>query len=558
LVLRSSASPPLRGREAELRTTAVPKQSLGTRPWVFLGVLTACLCGSFLLFYRLGDRDLWASHEARAGQNAQRILDDGDWLLPRQFDDKLELQKPPLYYWLTAIAGWARGGVDAIAVRIPAAVAGLATIVGILVFLAANGRPLAGILAALFLATANHFTWIVRTGRIDVPLTFTTAAAILCLWTARHRDDRPTLWSVVGYLAIAAGVLLKGPIGLILPLAVLTIDGLMDRSSGISLRRRMLPSSLLWGLPLVFAVAAPWFVIAHIRTDGEFTRQFFWYHNFQRATGGAALASHPWWFYGPRIAFDFLPWSPLIVFAAWFTFRARGATEDPVARLGVTWLFTILFLLSLSKFKRADYLLPAYPGVAVWLGCVGERLYQRWRLPNRARWLALGACGAMAAIVAGWALFLNVTVPQLDAEREKHSFAAAIRAVAPRPEQVLFFRVEDHLLAFHLGRPLNSFLEWENLSVWMERLETHHVLMPAECANEWRQYITSGSLDEVLRYCDRTDRHRPRDLVLMRTHPGPKTNGNDGPADRPTAGKQGTGQHAAAGLQPGGGTGADR
>src|SRR4051812_23595204 len=122
--------------------------------------LAACISGP-LFFYRLGDRDLWASHEARAAQDAQRILDDGDWLTPRLFDDQIELQKPPMYYWLAAVAGRLRGGtVDAFAVRLPAALAGLATVAAVFAFLAARGRPLAAALAALVLATAQHFTWL--------------------------------------------------------------------------------------------------------------------------------------------------------------------------------------------------------------------------------------------------------------------------------------------------------------------------------------------------------------------------------------------------------------
>jgi hypothetical protein len=154
--------------------------------------------------------------------------------------------------------------------------------------------------------------------------------------------------------------------------------------------------------------------------------------------------------------------------------------------------------------------------------------------------------------------FLHVVVPKLDADREKHMFAAAVRQVAPRPQLLLLFRVEDHLLSFHLGRPLNTFLEWENLDVWAGRPGPHHVLMPAECAAVWRQYITSGELVEVLRYTDRSDRHRPRDLVLMRTCPGKGTLPADAPADRPTADQQGADQRAAAGVQPGGGAGTDR
>src|SRR5262245_56575848 len=83
-----------------------------------------------LFFPGLGDRDLTSSHEARAAQNAQMILDEGHWLVPRLFDRHLELQKPPLYYWLVAIIGWCGDGqVTALAVRLPAAISAFLTVV---------------------------------------------------------------------------------------------------------------------------------------------------------------------------------------------------------------------------------------------------------------------------------------------------------------------------------------------------------------------------------------------------------------------------------------------
>src|SRR6476620_2210937 len=93
------------------------------RSWFLLFAL--CLS---LFFQGIGSRELWASHEARAAQNAQRMLDDGNWLLPRLYDGQVELQKPPGFYWLVALAGWIRGGVDATAVRLPAALAGTLTV----------------------------------------------------------------------------------------------------------------------------------------------------------------------------------------------------------------------------------------------------------------------------------------------------------------------------------------------------------------------------------------------------------------------------------------------
>ena len=77
-----------------------PALALGAGICIFL-----LLC-YFLFFHKLGDRDLSSSHEARAAQHAQMMLDTGDWLLPRLFDKRVELQKPPCYYWCVALLGW--------------------------------------------------------------------------------------------------------------------------------------------------------------------------------------------------------------------------------------------------------------------------------------------------------------------------------------------------------------------------------------------------------------------------------------------------------------------
>src|SRR5438445_7187666 len=88
--------------------------------------LILLILGGLLFFWGLGDRDLNSSHEARAAQNAQMVLSDGHWLLPRLFDGHVELQKPPLYYWLVAMLGWIGGGqVGPWAVRLPAALSAL-------------------------------------------------------------------------------------------------------------------------------------------------------------------------------------------------------------------------------------------------------------------------------------------------------------------------------------------------------------------------------------------------------------------------------------------------
>ena len=75
--------------------------------WLLVALLALAVG---LFFWRLGERDLWSSHEARAALNTRWLLE-SDSALPRLDDDRSEAQKPPLYYWLAAGVPRLRGGL---------------------------------------------------------------------------------------------------------------------------------------------------------------------------------------------------------------------------------------------------------------------------------------------------------------------------------------------------------------------------------------------------------------------------------------------------------------
>jgi 4-amino-4-deoxy-L-arabinose transferase-like glycosyltransferase len=482
--------------------------------------LFGCLC-SFLFFQRLGDRPLNSSHEARAAQNAQSILSEGDWLLPQLFDRRVELQKPPLYYWLVALAAGLRGGlVDAWAVRLPAALSALVLVVVLYAFCAVRGRPLAGFLAAAILATSLHFTWLARIGRIDMPLTLAVALTVIGFYEAPRGRFRLG-WLLLAYLAAAGGVLLKGPIGLVFPAVVLLACRLLEGRTRQSWRLWLRSLGFGWGIPLVIALAGPWFVLASLETRGDFLRVFFWHHNLERGFGGdAGLASHPWGLYFARLPVDLLPWSLLAPLACWLMLRSPACRADREARLGLAWLGSILLLLLCLTFKRADYLLPAYPGAALFLGCALELWWNRWRsaehLEARRRLTPVVVPGsfvlALVAITAGWAVYLEMQSRQYG--NPPAQLAAEIRKRTA--QTVVFFRVEDHELAFHVGRPIDTVLEWENLNTWLARSGPVFVVMPESCAAERARHLTAGPLEVVLRSSDLTDGATRRPLVFLK------------------------------------------
>lgn len=461
--------------------------------------------GALLFFLGLGNRDLTSSHEARAAQNAQTILDDGHWLLPRLFDGHLELQKPPLYYWLVALLGWAGGGVGPWAVRLPAALSALGCVLFVHLLGCRRGRPRAGFLAALALATCMHFTWLARVGRIDMPLTFAVTVALGSFHLGQASGSKRWYW--LGYTAVGAGTLLKGPIALVLPALVAGAAAAWRGRAAFAGRR----STLLWGVPWMLLLAAPWYVWTNLETDGRLWEVFIWYHNLQRGLGGAAtLKAYPWWFYGPTALAGLFPWSLALPAIAWAWRRRPELRQDAEARLGLCWCATILVFLSCMSFKRADYLLPAYPGFALLLGCALERMGQA--VPRRVGHaltaaFVLGITGA----TTGWAW--AASRPEADWPYQR--IATEIRAQTARP--VIFFRAENHVLAFHLGRPVDTILEWENLAWWADRAFPVYVVMPEKEAAALPAILPAARFEEVLRTGNPIAGRREHAVVVLRS-----------------------------------------
>jgi hypothetical protein len=197
-------------------------------------------------------------------------------------------------------------------------------------------------------------------------------------------------------------------------------------------------------------------------------------------------------------------------------FRRGWWRSDAEARFGLIWLTSVTVLLSFSRFKRADYLLPSYPGLALFLGCVADRWYAT--SPNR-RPARITFAAVVLSCLLGWVGYLSHGVAGQDSRLEWRSFAQEIRRRAPVPQLILFFRAEAHALAFHVGRPVDTILEWENLDVWAGRPETYYVVMPPDCASQWRRHLKKGRLEEVLQSNTLVEGDQPRPLVLLRTRP---------------------------------------
>ncbi|MFI5401846.1 MAG: ArnT family glycosyltransferase, partial [Planctomycetota bacterium] len=185
-------------------------------------------------------RDLWNPDEPRYAEVAREMRVTGEWLVPH-LNGAIYAEKPPLFFWLSALGQAAGLGFNAGRV-----VAGLAALGTLLVTWALARRFLgdrAALLGAVVLGTTVFFPWLARFGVLDVVLTFFVTLAA-------YGWIRGGPWVVLFYVGIGLAVLTKGPVAIVL--AVFAV--LAWRISGGSGGRR--PWHVLWGVPLTAAIVA--------------------------------------------------------------------------------------------------------------------------------------------------------------------------------------------------------------------------------------------------------------------------------------------------------------
>jgi 4-amino-4-deoxy-L-arabinose transferase-like glycosyltransferase len=265
-------------------------------------VLAVGLCIALIWLSFAGYRDLVHPDVGRYAEIPREMVESGDWVTPR-LDGFKYFEKPPLQYWGTAVAFEVFGENNATARVWPI---GLGLLAVLWTFLL--GRRLFGAEAGAFAAIllASSFLWFTlgtcsRSTRVSALLALSLGAMA---WAQTHRVDpaRVRRWMLLAWAALAAATLSKGPVALVLTGGTVVAYSFWQRD--FALWKHL---HLGWGLSVLFAIAAPWFVVVGLRNPG-FTSFFFLHENFARYTSDIHERVQPWWTYVPVVVLGATPW----------------------------------------------------------------------------------------------------------------------------------------------------------------------------------------------------------------------------------------------------------
>jgi 4-amino-4-deoxy-L-arabinose transferase-like glycosyltransferase len=319
--------------------------------------------------------------DASQASISRTMLETGDWVTPH-LDGVKYMEKPPLKYWIIAVFFKLFGVHDYIA-RLPIAIT--TVLLCWLTFrmgLWAFGTR-AGFYTGLVLSTCIGLFLFTRVLIADVQLTFTITLAIWSFVRALDPDEpRPRLWGLLFWASIGTGLLLKGLIGALFPLASAFL--FLSFTKQLLVRetwRRLAP---FWGILVLFVIAAPWHILATLRNPPYFYASlysgpgnyhgFFWFYFFNEHILRFLNRRFPNDYDTvPRLYFWLFHLLWLFPWSAYFPalLRLNYRAMDRGSRTRLMALCWIGFLMAFFTFSTTQeyYSMPAYPAMALLLGC---------------------------------------------------------------------------------------------------------------------------------------------------------------------------------------------
>src|SRR5438876_9188187 len=298
-------------------------------------------------------------------------------------------EKPPLMYWLAALA-YRIFGFNEAGARFPSALR--ATLCVFLIYWC--GRKLwgraEGFLVALVAATSIGSFVFARAASMDMLLTAClTAALVFFLFSYNDPTPRRRIWQCASYAALGLAVLAKGPVGLLLP--ALSLGGFILLRGRWREWRDWYPK----GLWITLAIAGPWYLFCTMQNGREFLQIFFINHNVERFTSTSYGHDRPFLFFLPVLLLLTFPWTFLLISVARRTFGRND-------HILLWWALGPVVFFSFSGSKLPGYILPIVPRLAL---LIGRELVQPSTLVYRVA--VFMEAGAMVFIGVAFGFFGN-------------------------------------------------------------------------------------------------------------------------------------------------------
>ncbi len=305
------------------------------------------------------DRD-----ESRFAQASKQMLETGD-LVDIHFGPAVRYEKPVGIYWLQAASTSVLGEGPRNEIwtyRLPSLIGAFAAVMLTFWLARAFVGAEAAFTGAAFLGLTVLLASEAKIAKTDAVLLATIVAAqgvlIRAYLSARMKSPPPSLVvALAGWAALGVGILVKGPVIVLVCLATVIAVSLWDRDWRWLARTRP-----LFGIALALVIVLPWFVAIGIETHGAFYQAALGKDFAGKVMGGEESHGAPPGYYAALAGFTF--WPATLLLAPGIV-SGIGRRAEPAVRYLLCWAGAAWLMFEIAPTKLPHYILPAYPALAI-------------------------------------------------------------------------------------------------------------------------------------------------------------------------------------------------
>jgi 4-amino-4-deoxy-L-arabinose transferase-like glycosyltransferase len=481
-------------------------------------IICLLILGAFVIFFRLGDKDMWDGLESEAAVAGWDMLETGRILVPHILDQPIIDNRPPGAWWLIAASYKLTGVRNTWTARLPSALAALICILLVYAMGRRAASARAGFLSALILMGMLYFVLLGRTSQQDMLLTLATTLCLWAFWRSLDNNESVFRFVLAFQIFLGFGVLMKGPAVVINIFCSLAAYVLYSRCW-----RDIKWVSFIVTLPVSLCLSLWWYIYVWIERPS--LRDVL----VNRFTDQSSIHVEAFYFYFLRLpellgpVLFFLPLLPI----GWMK-------ASPTQRRGPLGLFlisavTMFFVYCLFASKRTHYLVPLLPALSLAFGLLIENqrhdegrylpiatliiatlnplilLIWIFVAPDQMRlessfrewgmlailfaivtlsWLMLRAGRQKTSWKTAWisciialSFFMGDIYPRAGNTLSARKFAEKVAHAVP--DNARLGTLDDHAaLLFHLGRPV-EYIEVANANIFLEN-PRHYLIVHKE------------------------------------------------------------------------------
>jgi len=291
-------------------------------------------------------------------QTAKEMLANNTWMTPILFDSP-QFEKPVFIYWLLRSA-FLIFGINSFSVRFFPALFGFIGIITVYFFAKLLFKEeKKAFLSSLVLLSSCLYIGLARTVFTDMVFSVFILLSLFSFYCGYLDQRRKGLGILFFFIFSALAVLTKGPLGLIIPLAIIVVFLILARRI-----KFIFCKYTLWGLVIFSAIALPWYILMTVKYGNGFIHEFFYNDHYRRLIVAEHRRHDTWYFYPLTTLGCMFPWSFFVITALFYFFRSKNLTNTSNLFLAC-WIVVTFFIFQIARSKLTSYIFPLFGGLAI-------------------------------------------------------------------------------------------------------------------------------------------------------------------------------------------------